>query len=72
MTKVTNKEMAVINCIANGRTIKAMAYELDATESMVERCRHRLMKKLGVVNAPQLIHYAYQNGILSLEPSLSK
>lgn len=66
---LTPVEKEIIQLTANGLTIKAIADTLHHKEPTIETYRTNLLRKLQVTNAPQLIAYAFRNGILNIPPA---
>jgi two-component system, LuxR family, response regulator FixJ len=55
---LTRKEREIFELIGRGRSVKAMASELDLSARAVEMRRHNLMKKLGVGSSLDLMRFA--------------
>lgn len=65
MTKdLSNIEKELIHLIADGKNCKEIAAITKYSETSVETMRQRLFRKLNAINAPNLIHISYKNGIL--------
>lgn len=64
--QLTDLDKRMIELIAHGLTTKAMSDALKISKGNVEQERHRLFKKCEVGNAPELVHWAYQHGILKV------
>lgn len=62
---ITSIDRKVIKLMAEGFSIKQMAGKMDITENSIETYRHRLFKKMKVVNAPHLIAKALRNKIIT-------
>ena len=62
--EISEREQHVLRCIADGMTNKRTAVELDVSVKTVETYRSRLMKKLDVHSAAELIRVATQQGWL--------
>lgn len=62
--EISEREQHVLRCIADGMTNKRTAAELDISVKTVETYRSRLMKKLDVHSAAELIRVATQQGWL--------
>ena len=61
---ISEREQHVLRCIADGMTNKRTAVELGISIKTVETYRSRLMKKLDVHSAAELIRVATQQGWL--------
>ena len=61
---ISEREQHVLRCIADGMTNKRAAVALDISIKTVETYRLRLMKKLNVHSAAELIRVATQRGWL--------
>ena len=64
LPEISEREQHVLRCIADGMTNKRTAVELQISIKTVETYRSRLMKKLDVHSAPELIRVATQQGWL--------
>ena len=64
---LTAKERAVLQLVAEGRTTKYIATELDVSEKTVEKHRQHIMEKLGLHSVAELTKYAIREGITPLE-----
>ena len=62
---ISEREQHVLRCIAEGMTNKRTAAELEISVKTVETYRSRLMKKLDVHSAAELVRVATQGGWLS-------
>lgn len=60
------REKEIIEYIAQGKTSKEIASELDYTTRTVETKKMRIEKKFGAKNAAELISMAYKTGILKM------
>jgi len=65
--KLTDLDVAVLRCAAEGLTIEATARRLDKSKPAVQDARHRLMGKLGATSLVNAVHLAWQAGILRRE-----
>lgn len=65
MPEISHVEKEIIELTAGGFTMGEIATRLKHTEKTIESYRSRLLKKLGVQNAPHMVSFAYQNGILT-------
>jgi DNA-binding NarL/FixJ family response regulator len=64
---LTNREREVLQLASEGRTSAQIANELFISPRTAELHRSRVMKKLGLRNQNELIHYALRRGILPME-----
>lgn len=62
--EISEREHHVLRCIADGMTNKRTAVELNVSVKTVETYRSRLMKKLDVHSAAELIRVAIRRGWL--------
>jgi len=60
---LTDKERQVLQLIAEGRTTKGMAEELDISRKTVEYRRNKIRQKLNVRSIAELTKYALREGI---------
>lgn len=63
---LTDREMEVMRCFAQGMSYKEAADVLFISPRTVETHRVNIMTKLGLKNLADLIRYALKNGIISL------
>jgi DNA-binding NarL/FixJ family response regulator len=61
------RERAVVQMVAEGRSNKEVAKQLEIAAKTVERHRARVMEKLGVHDVAGLTRYAMRNGLVSVE-----
>jgi DNA-binding NarL/FixJ family response regulator len=61
---LTPREREVFHLVADGKTIKETAKELGISVKTAENHRSRLLAKLGVRNAAELVRYAARHGLL--------
>lgn len=61
---LTPREREVFHLVAEGRTTKEIAKALTTSVKTAENHRTRLMEKLGVHNAAELVRYAAKKGLL--------
>jgi len=62
---LTPREREVFHLVAEGRTTKEVAKALGVSVKTAENHRGRMMEKLGVHNAAELVRYAARKGLLS-------
>jgi len=63
---LTDREMDVLKCFAEGMSYKQVADQLNISPRTVETHRMNIMNKLGLENLAQLVKFAIKNGIISL------
>ena len=61
---LTNREIEVLKCIAEGHSTKQVAGLLGITFKTAACHRYRLMDKLGIHDTATLVRYAIRNGII--------
>ncbi len=61
---LTKRETEILGLIVAGKTNKKIAQKLCRTERTVEYHRHRLMRKLGVKTAAELVKCAIVMGLV--------
>ena len=64
---LTPRETGILQMMAEGKSSNEIAEKLSISPRTVEIHRARIMKKLGLRNLSELIRYALQRGILSLD-----
>lgn len=62
---LTPREREVFHLVVEGRTTKEVARELGISAKTAENHRARMMDKLGVHNAAELVLYATRKGLIS-------
>ncbi len=62
---LTTREREVFHLIAEGKTTKEIAHALGISLKTAGNHRHRIMEKLDVHNAAELVRYASKHGLLS-------
>jgi DNA-binding NarL/FixJ family response regulator len=55
---LTEREMAVVRCVADGLTNREVAAELGLSPHTVKNCLFRIFDKVGVSSRIELIYYA--------------
>jgi DNA-binding NarL/FixJ family response regulator len=63
---LTAREREVIELLADGKTIKEIASQLNVSPKTVEAHRQNIMEKLGINNTAELVKYAIREGFTSL------
>ncbi|MCB1682138.1 MAG: response regulator transcription factor [Rhodospirillales bacterium] len=61
---LSDRELDIISCLANGDTNKFIARKLDITESTVKVHLKTILRKLGLGNRTQAAIWAIRNGIV--------
>lgn len=64
---LTAREREVLKLLAEGMSVKECATALNVSAKTVETHKFNLMRKLGIHNKAQLVHYAYQKKIVRLQ-----
>ncbi len=64
INSLSKRESEILRLIISGKTNKQIAGRLSRSERTVEFHRNRLMRKLGVHNAAQLVKSALQTGLV--------
>ncbi|MFM8393144.1 MAG: response regulator [Acidobacteriota bacterium] len=62
---LTSREREVLQLIAEGKTNKEIATALDLSTYTVESHRGRIMEKLNLHSAGELVRFAFRNGLIS-------
>ncbi|HUA58708.1 MAG TPA: response regulator transcription factor [Verrucomicrobiae bacterium] len=62
---LTDREREVLQLVAEGRTNKEVANDLNISLTTVETHRTHILQKLGLHSVPELILYAVRKGIIS-------
>ena len=62
---LTAKEREVLQLIAEGKTVKKIARELNISTKAIEWRRSKIMQKLNVKNVVELVKYAIREGVIS-------
>jgi len=63
---LTLREREVLQFLAEGKTVKEIAFDLTVSIKTVHTHRTKIMKKLKINNIASLIKYAIQEGLISL------
>ena len=66
---LTNREREVLHLVVEGHTNAQIAEELSISPRTAETHRANMMRKLGLRKQSDLIHYALQRGLVSLDSS---
>jgi DNA-binding NarL/FixJ family response regulator len=62
--KLTHREYEIMRLIASGVTLKEIAHKFSISTKTVSTHRFRILKKMGMKNNAELIHYAIENQLL--------
>lgn len=68
-TKVSRREMEIIQLISLGFTDKEIAPKVNISHHTVKDHRKRIMQKLDCHNAASIVRRAYELGILKVQSS---
>ncbi|MGC8943909.1 MAG: LuxR C-terminal-related transcriptional regulator [Caldisericia bacterium] len=63
---LSNRELQVLVNIANGKSIKKIANELNLSEKTISTYRNRILKKLNLKNNAEIIYYAIKNKLINI------
>ena len=63
---LTRRELVVLKCIAEGRSIKEIAADLCLSVKTIETHRKNIMDKLNIHNMAELVKYSIREGLTSL------
>jgi DNA-binding NarL/FixJ family response regulator len=63
---LTHREREIIQLVADGKSIKEIAYELGVSSKTVENQRQVIMKKLNLFSIAELTKYAVRHGLSPL------
>ena len=63
-TRLTSREMEVLQLIAEGKANKESAFELGISMKTIEKHRQHLMEKLDIHDTAGLTRYAIANGVI--------
>jgi two-component system, NarL family, response regulator NreC len=61
---LTSREREVLKLLAEGKSVKDIAANLDLSTKTVEAHKFNLMRKLDIHNKAQLVHYAIQKKLI--------
>lgn len=65
-SSLNGKEIEIVRMLANGKTTKEIAFEMDISPKTIDAYRREIMAKLGVDNLASLIKFAIKEGIIVL------
>ena len=63
---LTARERDVLQRLAEGKSVKEIAHDLDISVKTVETFRHRIEAKLNLSSIAELTKYAIREGLTSL------
>jgi DNA-binding NarL/FixJ family response regulator len=67
LSRLSARERQVLQLIAEGISVVDIAGKLSLSRNTVETYRHRMMEKLGLHNRTNLIKFAIQHGLVTLD-----
>ena len=67
LSNLTPRELEVIRLLAQGQSLKQVAQSLYVSYKTVDSHTYNLMRKLGLRNRAELVHYAIREKVVSLE-----
>jgi DNA-binding NarL/FixJ family response regulator len=70
--RLTDKEMLIVSCVAQGMKNKDIAHEIGTTEQVVKNYLRRVYDKLGVSDRLELALYCVHHKLLENAPQLQK
>ena len=62
----TEREMEIVRLCAKGLTAKQIADQLCLSARTIETHKHNIFQKMGFSTTAELIHYAYQHGLVKM------
>lgn len=63
--QLTDRQREVLQMLAEGRSMKEIAYVLQITHRTVRFHKSRIMEELAITTTPELVQYAIKHGIIS-------
>jgi DNA-binding NarL/FixJ family response regulator len=63
--QLTRRQYEILQGIAEGKTTKHIAYDLDISAKTVETRRSHLMERLRIYDVAGLVRYAIRYGLIS-------
>jgi len=69
--RLTDKEMLIVSCVAQGMKNKDIAHEIGTTEQVVKNYLRRVYDKLGVSDRLELALYCVHHRLLENAPTLA-
>lgn len=70
-SSLTSREVEVLQLVAEGKSNKQVASELDISIKTVEKHRDHLMQKLGIHDTAGLTRYAVESGVIDCSVQLT-
>ena len=67
LDRLSSRERQVLQLLAEGHSVAAIAVTLSLSPKTVETYRARMMEKLGIFELAGLVRFAIQHGVTSLE-----
>jgi DNA-binding NarL/FixJ family response regulator len=64
---LTSREQEILGLAAEGHSSSVIAERLSISRRTVETHRANIMKKLGLHNQTEIVHYALKQGFLSVD-----
>lgn len=64
--QLSPREQQVLQLIADGRSTKEIAFQLDVSNKTIETIRMNLMKKIGLFSIAELTKYAVREGLTTI------
>ncbi len=64
--KLSSREREILQLIADGKSVKEIAFTFEVSMKTIENQRHSLMKKLNLYSIAELTKYAIREGLTSL------
>ena len=68
---LTKREHEILKMLAEGNSVKEIAAGFDLSVKTIEAHKFNLMRKLGIHNKAQLVHYAIQKKVIRLQEPLA-
>jgi DNA-binding NarL/FixJ family response regulator len=65
---LSDREFMILRMIASGKPVSAIARELSLSVKTVSTYRARLLEKMSLSNNSELVHYAFQYGLVERRP----
>ena len=63
--ELTGRQREILQMLAEGRSMKEIAYILQITHRTVRFHKAQIMEELGISTTPELVKYALKQGIIS-------
>jgi DNA-binding NarL/FixJ family response regulator len=63
--RLSERQREVLQLLAEGKSMKEVAYELNVAADTVAKQKYRIMKTLNVKNTAELVQYAIRNHIIA-------